>query len=334
MKLKDMMKKVLPPSTAMVDRRFERLNRELNQYFKTAQSENESIKMSLDELSRFVQIESVAGRGSFMMRPLSLSAPLVVSVASYGKRLPYLPKMLDSLRNQTVQPEAILLWLPEKDFPDHYGSLPNPLLRALLESRAEVRWVADDLKSHNKYFYVMSQYPDCIVVTVDDDMCYSPNLIESLAKQHLRHPDSVIAMRTHRIQFSDDAEILPYQEWKQEQAEILDRPSGDLFPTGMAGVLYPPHALPAFAFNAEVIRSTCINADDLWLKVMTACNKRKVVQPSDAVLPVKHVPGSQETGLYHFNQHNGGNDDQLGAILSYLTQYGMNVGDVIAWMRG
>ena len=266
--------------------------------------------------------------------PPSLSEPrVIVSVASYAKRLPYISKMLDALRVQTYQPDAVVLWLPACDCAKFYSSLSDDLLRTIASSNVEVRWVADDLKPHNKYFYAMQQYPSSIIITLDDDMCYDPRLIERLLSSHAKFPQAVISMRTHIMRFDESGAILPYSEWEQCQSSILDTPSASLFATGMGGVLYPPKSIASIAFDCEAIKETCLLSDDLWLKVMETQNRTQVVQPSDAVLPIKHVPGTQQDGLYHRNQKQGENDRNFRAILEQMAARGYDTDNLIAWMR-
>lgn len=270
------------------------------------------------------------------IKPLSpnLSEPrVIVSIASYAKRLPFVSHMLDSLRAQTYRPDAIVLWLPVCDCTQFYSSLSDDLLRSVAELNVEIRWVADDLKPHNKYFYAMQQYPNSIIITLDDDMCYDPRLIECLLSSHARFPQAVISMRTHIMGFDKSSVILPYSEWEQCQNRIVDTPSPRLFATGMGGVLYPPKSIADVAFDCPAIKETCLLSDDLWLKIMEALSRTPIVQPSDAVLPLKHVPGTQQEGLYHRNQKQGENDQNLKAILERLAAQGHNVSDLIAWMQ-
>ena len=46
----------------------------------------------------------------------SLDKELIVSLTSYPKRFDILPITIQSLLNQTVKPDRIILWLYEKDY--------------------------------------------------------------------------------------------------------------------------------------------------------------------------------------------------------------------------
>ena len=78
-----------------------------------------------------------------------------------------------------MKPDKILLWLAEEQFPGREADLPNNLVKDAVEDKFELRW-CDDIGSHKKYFYAMQEFPDDIIVTVDDDMYYDTDMIRRL----------------------------------------------------------------------------------------------------------------------------------------------------------
>lgn len=137
---------------------------------------------------------------------------IIISLTSFKPRLDMLHFALRSLFLQTHMPDRIILYfgddVKEKD-------LTNETLK-LKQYGLEIEFRQDDLKSHKKYYYAMTENPDAIIVTVDDDFIYPSNMLESLVKLHEDSPDCIITVRAHRIKFDHEGEILPYMQWDWE----------------------------------------------------------------------------------------------------------------------
>lgn len=246
-----------------------------------------------------------------------LKPSIIISLTSYPARISYVASVIESIKCQTVKPDKILLWLAESQFVNKEKDLPAELL-AQIDEVAELRW-CEDIRPHKKYYYAMQEYPDSILITIDDDIYYDNKLIESLLTSYLKYPYAVSATRAHLITF-EDGEIAPYKNWKRE-IDTVGVPSYALCATGVGGVLYPPHSLSKETFNLEAIKQTCLNADDLWLKVMEIISGVPVVV---ARKPCKltYIDGSQETALWKQNDSLGANDPQFAAILDRYNQLG------------
>lgn len=50
------------------------------------------------------------------------------------------------------------------------------------------------MRAHGKYHYAMQDFPNSIIVTVDDDMIYPNDTIESLWNAHVKYPNCVITI--------------------------------------------------------------------------------------------------------------------------------------------
>lgn len=94
---------------------------------------------------------------------------IIVSMTSFPPRMATITGCIESLRNQSRQPDRILLWLSEDQFPQFAAELPGEL-RNLIDRQFEIRWVDGDLAPHKKYFYAMQEFPEAVVITVDDDV--------------------------------------------------------------------------------------------------------------------------------------------------------------------
>lgn len=187
---------------------------------------------------------------------------VIVSLTSFPKRIPTLHLVIECLLRQTVKPDKIVLYLTQSQVPN-VESLPSSLLD--LRSRGlEIRLCPDEIRSHTKYFYAMQQFPEDIVITVDDDLFYRTDLVESLLKNHEAHPNAIIANWTK--------EIVPgktkYTEWPDNHLPQTPHENNSQLILGVGGVLYPPHALDTDAFDVDKIINLSLTADDVWLTAM------------------------------------------------------------------
>jgi hypothetical protein len=229
---------------------------------------------------------------------------LIISLASYPPRFPLLEVVLKRLLDQTLKPDRLILYLDDfvkpEDVPD--------AVRGLTRYGLEIRYVPHDLRPHKKYFFSMQEFPDDLIITVDDDEIYPRNLAETLVASWRRFPDCVSAVRAHKITFTGAGEVRPYGEWEWECGD-LNRPSMRYLATGVGGVLYPPHVIPPEGFDPGVIRDTSLNNDDLWLKFMEMRTGTKVVICGrQALLDTLEIEEAQQTALRTDNVKHGAND--------------------------
>lgn len=237
---------------------------------------------------------------------------LIVSLTSFPARIGCVSTVIDSLKKQTLHPDAIILWLAESQFPQKEADLPEALRRQLSAGDFTLRW-CEDLKPHKKYYHAFQEFPEDLVVTVDDDVIYPPEFLAKMTEAHRQWPGAIVAGRTHLITLDDQEQIKPYSHWLQRTMGFAEGPSMQLIAIGIGGVLYQPKLFPPDVLDSAAIRETCLMADDLWLKVMEAAAGLPVVHAelSDAIVT---VPNSQQVSLSRDNMDQGGNDRQLAAI--------------------
>ena len=242
---------------------------------------------------------------------------LIVSLTSYPARISGVAQVLESLKRQTRPADEIVLYLSGDQYPGREKDLPEDLLKATEAGDALIRWVEGDLKPHKKYFYAFREYASDLVMTVDDDVIYPPEMIESFLETHRQYPGAVVAGRTHLMTFDGAGELNPYTLWVQRTMGFPEGPSLQLFAVGVGGVLYNPGMFPPELLNREAVRENCLEADDLWLKAMELAAGIPVVRTSLPEL-VKFVPGSQECSLYLTNQVGDRNEEYLANIRKWM----------------
>lgn len=245
----------------------------------------------------------------------SISSPeeadYVVSLTTYPARVGNVWRVIEMAANQRGIKEkyAICLYLIKSEF----EGIDLPAKIKELQARGlTVKFNEENLKCHNKYFYAFKDYPEKTVITIDDDLQYNHHTISELIKKNKEYPDCIIYNRGNRILKNE-----PYNNWPF--VENMTCPQQDVFPTGVGGVLYPPHCCNEFVTDMEVIKKTCLRADDLWLNFMSRLNHTKVVQSGLKSTYMVLPDTSQQTALWLVNNDvvQVGNDVQINEITKW-----------------
>lgn len=238
---------------------------------------------------------------------------IIVSLTSYPERFAQIHTALKSIMLQTVKPDKIIVWLDE----DVKRECFTPKMHALEQYGIEYRTMPGDLKPHKKYIHAMQEFPDDIIITVDDDLIYAKDVIETLMKTHARYPNAVCARRVHKMTKKADGTIASYNDWLGEYCGC-DTPSHALIATGVGGVLYPPHCLYEKAFDEELIMALSLKADDIWLKFMELLNGTYVVwTPCKFPMP-DLIEKEQKTSLKSENVGQNKNDVYFANVQKYF----------------
>ena len=235
---------------------------------------------------------------------------IIVSLTSYPGRISTTWIAVETLLRQSMKPDEIILWLAREQFPsmeDVPIELRNQQARGLT-----IRF-CDDLKSHKKYFYVMQEYPDDIVILADDDIFYAKDLVKILWKFHQKTPEEIISMTAAKIYPHFDSNP---SGWKKVGAkEHIEHSYVAQAYTG-SGSLYPPGSISEKAFDKHAISTLCPSADDLWLKFFSLVNGTRTTE----VYPFRFfeimIYDTQKSSLWNINGPDGGaNDRQWHALV-------------------
>ncbi len=293
--------------------------RELPDSLKDKYEQLQACGLSLDrEDPLFQRYFRLIRRYSFTQMQRSLKQRFIVSLTSFPPRMKTIHKAIDSLLDQTVKTDEVILWLAEEQYPQRYEDLPDTLKDYEKNGKLTIRW-CDDLRPHKKYYYAMKENPDALIVTADDDIIYDQHALEYLLVSYLEYPECVSALRAHIISMKD-GQFLPYSDWLKNPDILVNKPAMELLVTGGSGTLYPPHLLPEALFDKEAIMQTCLNADDLWLKAMELVNDVPVVLAHHDP-EIKNVEVSQKESLGSTNVHQNRNDEQLASIKTWIDEH-------------
>jgi hypothetical protein len=243
-------------------------------------------------------------------KPHNLPAQLIVSLTSYPARFETLPLTLKCLLSQTVAPDRLILWIAHQD----KSALTKNILS--LQNEGLEIMCCDDLMSFKKIIPTLQMAPEAFIVTADDDLYYWPTWLKELTTSYSGDNRVVLCHRAHTIRFNDMGVPTPYNEWMYEIENNDTSPLN--FPTGAAGVMYPPAVFHPDVLETELFMTYCPRADDVWLywMVRLAGGKSRKI---GARHPLITWLGTQETALWLENNLNGCNDSQ---IRSMIIRYG------------
>lgn len=236
---------------------------------------------------------------------------VIVSMTTFPARIGYVHLAIKSLLNQTVKPGKIILWLAEEQFRN--VEIPKHLL-AQCKYGLEIRYCAEDLLAHKKYYYAMQEFPDKLIVTYDDDIIYPEDSLEKLLVMHGQHPEAIICNRGREIAI-ENGSVAPYRYWKVSGRVLTGVPTYRVMASTGAGTLYPPHCMPEETFDIEKIRLLALTADDLWMKVMSIKGQIPVVKSQTRGKGLCVSKGKQDVTLAHQNVDQSLNDRVMQALL-------------------
>lgn len=235
---------------------------------------------------------------------------VIVSLTTFPARIDSVWITIETLLRQTYKPEKLILWLADTQF-SSIEELPKKL-KEQQKRGLEIRF-CEDLRSHKKYYFSMRNYPNKIIITVDDDTFYPENLVEDLLNAHKKYPYAICCNIGHLITFDHDA-VSPYKNWKSG-ADLSVEPTDLLVPIGCEGVLYPPGSLHADVFDKDKIRTLCPTADDLWLKSMATMKGTKSLKVNPISIDFVNLISAKKEALNKVNVNQNMNDKQLEKIL-------------------
>ena len=190
------------------------------------------------------------------------STKIIVSMTTFPARIETTWLALESILHNRIKPDKLLLCLTKNQIPDE-NSIPARI-KVLKKRGLEILFCNEEIRSHTKYWSAFSQYPNDIIITVDDDIIYRSDLIENLINFHKRFPKAIIVNWAKKISLNEEGKSV-YNCWPeaQEQDIGVEKPNYSLF--GVAGVLYPPHSMYEDCLNPDLIKELSLTADDIWL---------------------------------------------------------------------
>lgn len=241
---------------------------------------------------------------------------VIVSFTSYPARIALVDRTVESILGQTTRPDKIVLYLATEQFPGK--KLPGALAK-LAKNNPEfiIKWVDKNLRSYKKLIYAVVDFPDDIIITIDDDILYPNHMIADLMETHNKYPDAICGCRVRRIPVFMGI-FKKYRRWMQyKKKRILfygAYPKFKNFATTGGGTLFPPRSLHPDVVRDDIFMETSPTTDDMWFWACAVLNGTKTA-PSKQIKHLNVVAGSQEDNLFKNNLLNQINDKSLANIL-------------------
>lgn len=200
---------------------------------------------------------------------------VIVSLTSFPAAIPYAAQAIRSILRGSTLPDKVVLYLTFSQF-DNKG-IPQELLELADKNPLfEIRDYPKDIRSYRKLIPAIKDFPDAIIITIDDDVAYHKNMLRDLLLLHEQMPDAVLA---HRAKLMKPGE--PYRKWKKYRwyhflTKRIHRNFKNI-QTGVGGVLYPPHSLNKEMLDVELFTKIAPTTDDIWFWAAGVANGFPVI---------------------------------------------------------
>ena len=201
---------------------------------------------------------------------------IIVSLTSFPEAIPYAVKAIRSILSGSLLPDKIVLYLDTQKFPEKI--LPAEL--EVLKKEApilDIRFDAAEIRSYKKLIPALRDFPNDIIITIDDDIHYHPDMLSELVGLHKKIPNAIIAHRVRKANLNT-----PYRKWrKYKWYDFIFKKyhfTHFALQTGVGGVLYPPHSLDEKMLDSTVFMKIAPTVDDIWFWV-AAISKGTYVVP-------------------------------------------------------
>lgn len=243
---------------------------------------------------------------------------LIVSLTTFPARIKYVHIPIESMLMQTVKPDMVILWLADSQFPNREEDLPDELLE-LKKYGLTIDW-CDDIRSYKKLVPTLEKYPDAAVVTIDDDLSYSPKLIEKLINGTMIHGNTICCHRAHRIEKSYENSNCLFL--RKEVWFPYTHPSFLNQLTSGAGTYFPAHSLHLDVTDKELFIKLAPTNDDIWFWLMAVLAGVRCYVVKGHECRLRHIPETMK-GEMLSNYNNTGRlpvYEQMMNILNYYPQ--------------
>ena len=238
-------------------------------------------------------IKNIKSKNYYKVRAFN---EIIVSLTSYPARINTVHLAIESILNQSVKADNVILWLAEEQFPNKEKDLPQQLLN-LIPQGLTIGW-CENIKSYKKLIPTLRQYPDALIVTADDDNIYNKKWLEKLYKSYLKYPHDIHAHRVTKFKYKHGKfEVIAGGKEYYNGSSYLNKI------TGVGGVLYPPNCFYKDILNEDLIMKLAPTNDDQWFWLQAVLNGRKIRVVDKHDTKIDYIPNTQETALCKINDH-------------------------------
>lgn len=243
---------------------------------------------------------------------------IVVSLTSFPAAIKYAASAIKSILRGSLLPDKLVLYLTFDQFKNI--DLPEELKTLEKENEIfEIRDYPNEIRSYRKLIPALKDFPDDVIVTIDDDVYYHPDMLQSLMELHKKFPEYIIAHRAKRLKLDT-----PYKKWsKYRWYDFIfkkDYAAFDNLFTGVGGVLYPPRALKGEMLDEKLFTKLAPTTDDIWFWAAAVANDTKIMPVPFGYNKPKGVGKPKEISLKTYNFKSGVDNNSI-ALKAILEAY-------------
>lgn len=243
---------------------------------------------------------------------------VIVSMTSFPAAIIYAKKAVESILKGSVLPDKLILYLTFSQFGEN--GIPEELLNLSKNNPIfEIRNYDKDIRSYRKLIPALLDFPDAIIITVDDDVSYHKNMLKDLLCLNKKYPNAVLA---HRAKLMKPGK--PYRKWRKYRWYhfLIKRIYSDFrnIQTGVGGVLYPPHSLKHDMLDIKLFTEIAPTTDDIWFWAAAVANGTPIVPVPFGHNKPQGVGKPRELSLKTTN-FKSGTDKNAAALKAIITKY-------------
>lgn len=269
-------------------------------------------KLYYNDRARHLTFQALNSKEKGVVESMTHGTEVIVSLTTHERRLYEVYLSIESIMQGSVKPNRIILWLPR--------DLQNETIPQTLKNQQnrglEIRY-AEDIGPYTKLIPALKEYPESIIVTIDDDILYPYDTLELLCSAYRKHPHCICANRIMDIKLDNQGKPTSLPSWK----ELKDKERISIFNffEGVGAVLYPPHCFTPEVLNQTVFCEICPTADDVWFNCMALLAETSVVPANHhyCCFPLLINESIQDSALWRINSSakHTPNDIQLRAVM-------------------
>lgn len=210
---------------------------------------------------------------------------IIVSLTSTSGRLPVLKYALNSILDQNLRADKVVLCISKDKYLIDEGIKKKPAwLTEISDSEEiEIRWV----ENTGPYRKLLPVYETCSdqdwIVTCDDDVIYGQDWLSSIVQTAEAHPNAIVCGRARIPVKAPGGGMQSYLNWPLAP---LGAEGENLLPIGVSGVLYRKSLLDESVMLSEDYKVLAPKQDDLWFNLARQIARTKVVVSTETG---KHV---------------------------------------------
>lgn len=205
---------------------------------------------------------------------MSPKKQIIVSLTSFPAAIQYAVQAIQSILNGSVIPDKIVLYLTSSQFPNE--KLPAELTKLLdTYNIFEVKYCDENIRSYTKLIPALKDFPNDIIVTVDDDILYGKHMLRRLLQLHKQYPKAIIGHRIRHLKLNAPYKMCKRYNFIRFFTKNLS-PRYSNLQTGVGGVLYPTNSLKAEMLDSGLFMEIAPTTDDVWLWAAAVANGTKI----------------------------------------------------------